>query len=88
MENYFKKAAQQIYCEAKNEGRLIEAKTLEALKEIALRQEGVIQTNLGSVAADSERTGSPSVLCRSEVHPENTVCSSLRCQEAVRIHCG
>lgn len=67
MENYFKKAAEQIYCEAKNEGRLIEAKTLEALKEIALRQEGVIQTNLGSVAADSEP------MSRSAPHTKNSV---------------
>jgi phosphoenolpyruvate carboxykinase (ATP) len=54
MRNYFKKAAETIYCSAKNEGRLIEGKTLDELKEIALQQEGVIQTNLGSVAADSE----------------------------------
>jgi len=67
VDNYFKKVAERIYCGAKNEGRLIEGKTLDALKEIALRQEGVIQTNLGSVAADSEP------MSRSAPHTKNSV---------------
>lgn len=54
MENYFKKAAVRIYEDAKKEGRLVEGLTLAQLKELALSQEGVIQTQIGSVAADSE----------------------------------
>ncbi len=56
MENYFKQAAIKIYSDAKREGRLIEGLTLERFKELTLRQEGVIQTQIGSVAADSEPT--------------------------------
>ena len=67
MKNYFKKAAETIYCNAKNEKRLIEGKSLDELKEIALQQEGVIQTNLGSVAADSEP------MSRSAPHTKNSV---------------
>ena len=67
MKNYFKKAAETIYCSAKNEKRLIECKSLDELKEIALQQEGVIQTNLGSVAADSEP------MSRSAPHTKNSV---------------
>jgi len=29
MNNYFKKAAEKIYCDAKKDGRLIEGKTLD-----------------------------------------------------------
>ncbi len=54
MTNYFKKAAEKIYEDAKREGRLIEGLTLDELKELVLRQEGVIQTHMGSVAGDSE----------------------------------
>ena len=54
MEHYFKKAAVKIYDDAKREDRLIEGLTLDRIKELALRQEGVVQTQLGSVAADSE----------------------------------
>ncbi len=54
MENYFKQAAIKIYRDAKKEGRLIEGLTLDKFKELAVRQEGVIQTQIGSVAADSE----------------------------------
>ncbi|NIA08236.1 MAG: phosphoenolpyruvate carboxykinase [Nitrospiraceae bacterium] len=54
MENYFKQAAIKIYKDAKKEGRLIEGLTLDKFKELAMRQEGVIQTQIGSVAADSE----------------------------------
>jgi phosphoenolpyruvate carboxykinase (ATP) len=67
MANYFKQAAEKIYCDAKNSGRLIEGKSLEQLKELALLQEGVIQTNLGSVAADSEP------MSRSAPHTKNNV---------------
>ncbi|MDY0045241.1 MAG: phosphoenolpyruvate carboxykinase, partial [Syntrophales bacterium] len=67
MNNFFKEAANKIYCDAKNEGRLIEGKSLYELKEIALMQEGVIQTNLGSVAADSEP------MSRSAPHTKNSV---------------
>jgi phosphoenolpyruvate carboxykinase (ATP) len=52
--NTFKRAAEKIYHDAKTEKRLIEGRTLEELKRIALRHEGVIQTQAGSVAADSE----------------------------------
>ena len=67
MANYFKQAAEKIYCDAKNSGRLIEGQSLEQLKEIAVRQDGVIQTNLGSVAADSEP------MSRSAPHTKNSV---------------
>lgn len=52
--NIFKTAAKRIYQEARRDHRLIEGRSLEELKLIALRQDGVIQTQLGSVAADSE----------------------------------
>jgi len=67
MDNYFKKAAVRIYCDAKREGRLIEGKSLGELKELALRQEGVIQTHIGSVAADSEP------MSRSAPHTKNNI---------------
>ena len=67
MNNYFKKAAEKIYCDAKKDGRLIEGKTLDEYKEIALQQEGVIQTNMGSVAADSEP------MSRSAPHTRNNI---------------
>jgi phosphoenolpyruvate carboxykinase (ATP) len=71
MENYFKNAAVKIYCDAKNEGRLIEGKSLDDLKTIALQQEGVIQTHIGSVAADSEP------MSRSAPHTKNNVDDSF-----------
>jgi phosphoenolpyruvate carboxykinase (ATP) len=52
--NTFKQAAVKIYNDAKKEKRLIEGRTLDELKRIALRHEGVIQTQAGSIAADSE----------------------------------
>ena len=67
MANFFKKAAEKIYCDAKNTGRLVEGKSLDELRELALMQEGVIQTNLGSVAADSEP------MSRSAPHTKNSV---------------
>lgn len=63
----FKRAAEQIYHTAKKEGRLIEGRSLEELKQLALRQEGVIQTQTGSVAADSEP------MSRSAPHTRNSV---------------
>lgn len=65
--NIFKAAAKQLYETARQEGRLIEGRPLEELKEIALRQEGVIQTHIGSVAADSEP------MSRSAPHTRNSV---------------
>lgn len=65
--NYFKAAAKQIYEEARRDRRLIEGRTLEEIKHIALRQEGVIQTQLGSVASDSEPMN------RSAPHTRNSV---------------
>jgi phosphoenolpyruvate carboxykinase (ATP) len=65
--NIFKKAAQEIYSNAKKEGRLIEGRTLAELKQLALRYEGVIQTQIGSVAADSEP------MSRSAPHTRNSV---------------
>ena len=65
--NIFKTAAQQIYLSAKKEGRLIEGRSLEEIKQFALRHEGVIQTQSGSVAADSEP------MSRSAPHTRNSV---------------
>jgi phosphoenolpyruvate carboxykinase (ATP) len=65
--NVFKSAARQIYEEARRDKRLIEGQSLEELKRTALRQDGVIQTQLGSVAADSEPTN------RSAPHTRNSV---------------
>jgi len=67
MGNYFKSAAEKIYDDAKKDGRLIEGKSLDQLKEIALQQDGVIQTQLGSVAADSEP------MSRSAPHTANNI---------------
>ncbi|MDO9530365.1 MAG: phosphoenolpyruvate carboxykinase, partial [Syntrophales bacterium] len=65
--NYFKLAAKQIYDEAKKDGRLIEGLPLDELKQLALRQEGVIQTQIGSIAADSEP------MSRAAPHTKNSV---------------
>ncbi|MEA1936353.1 MAG: phosphoenolpyruvate carboxykinase [Thermodesulfobacteriota bacterium] len=65
--NYFKLAAKQIYDEAKKDGRLIEGLPLDELKQLALRQEGVIQTQTGSIAADSEP------MSRAAPHTRNSV---------------
>ncbi len=65
--NHFKAAAEQIYRDAKREGRLSEGRSLKEIKEIALRHEGVIQTQIGSVAADSEP------MSRSAPHTRNSV---------------
>ncbi|MEQ8202810.1 MAG: phosphoenolpyruvate carboxykinase [Smithellaceae bacterium] len=74
--NVFKAAAQQLYETARQEGRLIEGCSLDELKEIALRQEGVIQTQIGSVAADSEP------MSRSAPHTRNSVDHSFGEEEA------
>jgi phosphoenolpyruvate carboxykinase (ATP) len=65
--NIFKSAAKRIYEEARRDKRLIEGRSLEELKRIALRQDGVIQTRFGSVAADSEPMN------RSAPHTRNSV---------------
>lgn len=65
--NIFKSAAKRIYEEARRDKRLIEGRSLEELKRTALRQDGVIQTQLGSVAADSEPMN------RSAPHTRNSV---------------
>ncbi len=65
--NDFKAAAEQIYRKAQAENRLIKGRSLEEIKQIALRQEGVIQTQFGSVAADSEP------MSRSAPHTRNSV---------------
>jgi len=65
--NLFKKAAGKIYTEAKRENRLLEGLSLDELKEVALRQEGVIKTQMGSLAADSEPMN------RSAPHTKNNV---------------
>jgi phosphoenolpyruvate carboxykinase (ATP) len=67
MKNYFKKAAVKIYEDAKEENRLIEGLTLDRFKELAIRQEGVIRTQMGSVAADSEP------MSRSAPHTANNI---------------
>lgn len=65
--NFFKKAAVKIYEEAKKENRLLEGLSLEELKQVALRQEGVIRTQMGSLAADSEPMN------RSAPHTKNNI---------------
>ena len=65
--NIFKTAAQKIYEQARKDKRLIEGRSLEAIKQIALRQNGVIQTQIGSVASDSEPMN------RSAPHTRNSV---------------
>jgi phosphoenolpyruvate carboxykinase (ATP) len=65
--NIFTAAAKQIYEEARREGRLIEGRTLDEIKRIALRQDGVVQTQFGSAASDSEPMN------RSAPHTRNSV---------------
>ena len=50
----FVEAAERIYKEAKESGRLKEGLSSEEIKEIAERQDGVVKTQFGSLAADSE----------------------------------
>ena len=65
--NGFKTAAVKIYEQARREKRLIEGCTLAEIKRLAIRQDGVIQTQMGSVAADSEPMN------RSAPHTRNSV---------------
>ena len=68
--NVFKSAARQIYEEARRDRRLIEGRSLDEFKRIALRQDGVVQTQLGSVASDSEPTNRSAPFTRNSVdHP-------------------
>jgi phosphoenolpyruvate carboxykinase (ATP) len=67
MDNYFKNAAVKIYEDAKRDGRLIEGRTLDEHQALATRQDGVIQTHTGSVAADSEP------MSRSAPHTRNNI---------------
>jgi len=50
----FIEAPRRIYEEAKKDGRLIEGLSLEELKLFTLKQEGVVTTGMGSVAAYSD----------------------------------
>ncbi len=65
--NFFKAAAVKICEQARREKRLIEGCTLEEIKRLAVRQDGVIQTQMGSVAADSEPMN------RSAPHTRNSI---------------
>src|SRR4030043_220320 len=65
--NFFKEAAQKIYHDAKRNGRLIENLDANQAKALAMAQDGVIETQLGSVAADSEP------MSRSAPHTRNSV---------------
>jgi phosphoenolpyruvate carboxykinase (ATP) len=75
--NPFIKAARQIYLEAKNDGRLAEGRSLDDLKQIALTQEGVIQTQTGSLAVDSEP------MSRSAPHTSNNIDSPFGEKEEI-----
>ena len=70
MKNYFKKTAEKIYADAKKDGRLSEGLTLQQLKELAALQEGVIQTQIGSVAADSEPMSRSAPFTRNNIDHE------------------
>ncbi|UCH37651.1 MAG: hypothetical protein JSV76_00245, partial [Candidatus Bathyarchaeota archaeon] len=50
----FIKSPQKIYQEAKMESRLTEGLTLDELKALALKQDGVLQTQMRSLAVDSD----------------------------------
>jgi len=82
--NSFKEAAVKIYNDAKRSGRLIENLGLDQAKAIALTQDGVIETQLGSVAANSEP------MSRAAPHTKNSVDSpfgeeeELLAQQAVQ----
>lgn len=52
----FVEAPRIIYTQAKADGRLVEGKNLEELRSIALSQNGVVETQFGSLAADSDPT--------------------------------
>ncbi len=85
MENYFKKTAEKIYADAKQEGRLTEGLTLQQIKELAVLQEGVIQTQIGSVAADSEPMSRSAPFTRNNIdHPFGEEEERL-CHQAIEI---
>ena len=65
--NFFKEAAQKIYHDAKRNGRLIENLDANQAKALALAQDGIIETQLGSLAATSEP------MSRSATHTRNSV---------------
>lgn len=73
--NEFKKAALRIVEEARRDGRLLENRSLEEIKQIALRQEGVIRTSFGSLASDSEPMN------RSAPHTKNSVDDAFGAEE-------
>ncbi len=78
--NSFKEAAAKIYHDAKRSGRLIENFDLNQAKALALTQDGVIETQLGSVAATSEP------MSRSAPHTKNSVDSPFGEEEAALPH--
>jgi phosphoenolpyruvate carboxykinase (ATP) len=65
--NSFNEAARKIYIDAKQEGRLIENFDAGQAKAMALTQDGVIETQLGSLAATSEP------MSRSAPHTRNSI---------------
>ncbi len=65
--NAFKETSLRIYQEAKRSGRLIENFDLGQAKALALTQDGIIETQLGSVAANSEP------MSRAAQHTKNSV---------------
>ena len=80
----FKKAACQIYEEARRSGRLVTGNSLEELKRLALKQEGVIQSQMGSVAADSEPMNRSAPHTRNSVdHPFGEAEEALSAQAAI-----
>lgn len=50
----FIEAPRKIYAQAKNEGRLVEGLLLEEIKKLALKQQGVVETQFGSIAVDTD----------------------------------
>ncbi len=65
--NAFKEASLKIYNQAKQNGRLIENFDLGQAKALALTQDGIIETQLGSIAATSEP------MSRAAQHTKNSV---------------
>jgi phosphoenolpyruvate carboxykinase (ATP) len=65
--NTFKDASLKIYNEAKRNGRLIENFDLGQAKALALTQDGIIETQLGSIAANSEP------MSRAAQHTKNSI---------------
>ncbi len=67
IEAEFKWTAEKIYSDAKKQGRLHEGYSLEQLRDLALKQEGVIETKMGSIAADSEPTSRAAPLTKNSI---------------------